>query len=486
MGQLTGLRATVSNAGTAFLNRAVGVEVALTTATAGSVSQAVAFSVAVPTNAGTIASLYGLQIPDLTAGTANNYAIYTGLGPVRLGDSLSVAGMATVGGFKLATGAVAGRILTSDANGVGTWQPPGADPTNYPCNGRLTLSSGVPVTTADVTAATTLYFTPYQGNRLELYTGSAWASYTLAETSLALGSLAANTDYDIFIYDNTGTLTLEAVAWTAPTSAAVTNISNASPRVVSTGTTPTTGQLVTITGNSVGANNATWRVGTVTAGVSFQLLNLDGTNSSAPGSVGTGGTWQRADQNVARVTNLATQDGIYVKSGAAARRYVGTIRITHTAGQCEDSHLRRFIYSYDNRVARKLVRADSTASWGTANNVWHADHNDFNNRVEFVVGISEDVVSIRKHISVQPPNTTLPSAGLSGVSLDAVAAPTYFNRVAQPGNGPAITGAIDAGYSDYPGAGYHYAQGMENVTNVNVGTTFFGNGEHLIEGEVQG
>src|SRR5260221_14372500 len=81
VGQLTGLRATASNAGTAFVNRAVGVEATVTNDTAGSISQAVAFSVAPPSNAGTIASLYGLQIPDLTAGTPKNYAIYTGLGP---------------------------------------------------------------------------------------------------------------------------------------------------------------------------------------------------------------------------------------------------------------------------------------------------------------------------------------------------------------------------------------------------------------------
>src|SRR6185436_9706895 len=40
------------------------------------------------------------------------------------------------------------------------------------CDGRLTLTSGTPVTTGDVTAATTLYFTPNGGNQIALYTGS--------------------------------------------------------------------------------------------------------------------------------------------------------------------------------------------------------------------------------------------------------------------------------------------------------------------------
>ena len=41
-------------------------------------------------------------------------------------------------------------------------------------NGRLTLTSGTPVTTNDVTAATTIYYTPYKGNAIQLYNGTNW------------------------------------------------------------------------------------------------------------------------------------------------------------------------------------------------------------------------------------------------------------------------------------------------------------------------
>src|SRR5665213_2163919 len=40
---------------------------------------------------------------------------------------------------------------------------------NSICDGRLTLTSGVPVTTADVASATTVYFTPYKGNKIALF-----------------------------------------------------------------------------------------------------------------------------------------------------------------------------------------------------------------------------------------------------------------------------------------------------------------------------
>lgn len=96
-----------------------------------------------------------------------------------------------------------------------------ATPWNYIiCNGRLTLTSGVPVTTADVTGATNIYFTPYMGNQIWLFNGTIWAPYTFTERTLALGTLTSGTPYDVFIYDNAGTLTLEALAWTNDTTRA--------------------------------------------------------------------------------------------------------------------------------------------------------------------------------------------------------------------------------------------------------------------------
>jgi len=88
------------------------------------------------------------------------------------------------------------------------------------CNGRLTLTSGTAVTTSDVTGATSIYFTPYLGNRISLYDGANWKFYTFTERTLALGTLTASLPYDVFIYDNSGTLTMESLAWTNGTTRA--------------------------------------------------------------------------------------------------------------------------------------------------------------------------------------------------------------------------------------------------------------------------
>jgi hypothetical protein len=82
------------------------------------------------------------------------------------------------------------------------------------CDGRLTLTSGTPVTSSDVTAATTIYFCPYVGNQIALYSGTAWVMHTFSELSLSLAADNASTIYDVFCYSNSGVATLEKLAWT--------------------------------------------------------------------------------------------------------------------------------------------------------------------------------------------------------------------------------------------------------------------------------
>jgi hypothetical protein len=86
---------------------------------------------------------------------------------------------------------------------------------------RLTLTSGTPVTTSDVTGATTVYCCPYKGNRIALYDGSSrWNLRTSAEFSLGLGTITSGRPYDVFCYDNAGTPTLEFTSWTNDTTRA--------------------------------------------------------------------------------------------------------------------------------------------------------------------------------------------------------------------------------------------------------------------------
>lgn len=82
---------------------------------------------------------------------------------------------------------------------------------------RLTVSTGNPIPASDVASASTIYMTPYTSARIALYnaTSSYWAMYTISsDISLALTGLVAGRPYDVFVYDNAGTPTLELTAWT--------------------------------------------------------------------------------------------------------------------------------------------------------------------------------------------------------------------------------------------------------------------------------
>jgi|GEM_PF-2009949 len=86
--------------------------------------------------------------------------------------------------------------------------------------GRLTLTSGTPVTTSDVTGATTVYYTPYLHNIINLWDGYRWVPTEFSETSLALGTVTSGANYDVFAYLNAGALALEKLAWTDDTTRA--------------------------------------------------------------------------------------------------------------------------------------------------------------------------------------------------------------------------------------------------------------------------
>lgn len=90
----------------------------------------------------------------------------------------------------------------------------------HTCDFRLTLTTAVPVTTADVTGATTVYCSPYKGNQIALFDGTNWVVRASAEFSLALGTLTSGLPYDVFCYDNATVPTLEFLAWTNGTTRA--------------------------------------------------------------------------------------------------------------------------------------------------------------------------------------------------------------------------------------------------------------------------
>lgn len=92
--------------------------------------------------------------------------------------------------------------------------------------GRLTLTAGVPVTTSDVTGAATVYYAPYKHDQVPLFDGTAWALYSigsgisqaLSDNTKSPAAAAATTVYDLFVWNDSGTIRLSrGFAWTSQT-----------------------------------------------------------------------------------------------------------------------------------------------------------------------------------------------------------------------------------------------------------------------------
>jgi hypothetical protein len=264
---------------------------------------------------------------------------------------------------------------------------------------RLTLTTALPVTTADVTGATTIYLTPHKGNRIALYTGRHWAVHSSAEVSLALGTLTSGLNYDVFAYSVAGVVTLEALAWTNDTT---------------------------------------------------------------------------------RATALVRQDGIWSKTGALTRRYVGTFRTTSTTAT-EDSAAKRFLFNAENRVDRRMLVKETTDSWTYSTDTYRSANNSTANRLQFVLGLSEEPV--QAEVSIQASNSGGSRAGAVAIGLDSTTVESSDYHGGTSGETAGISSRIFGGIDVSIAVGFHFLQWMERAEAVGT-TTWYG--DAAVPARVQG
>lgn len=204
------------------------------------------------------------------------------------------------------------------------------------CQGRLTTESGVPVSTSDRTSQGTIYFTPYNGNVVSLYDGTRWKAYPFTERSLAL-TVTSGSTYDVFLYDNAGTLTLElSGAWTNDTTRADSLALQDGVPVKSGATTRRWLGTITASGSNVTEDSAAKRyVWNRYNQVRLSLRNATETTDSWPYSTD---TFRQANANAANQLDYVTGDAAtLVEARVLGSAFSATTGIRATVGVGIDS-----------------------------------------------------------------------------------------------------------------------------------------------------
>lgn len=259
-----------------------------------------------------------------------------------LTQSLSKDGQTTptanipMGSFKI-TGLADGTSDTHAATvAQTTWFVPAAQ-------GRLTLTTAVPVLSANVSAAATVYYTPYCGNLVPIYNGTRFLATTFTELSNVLANSstgsagpaagAASKNYDLFVWSNNGTPTLtRGAAWNSDTARSAT----------------TENDLTRVSG---------------------VLLNL---NAITNGPAASRGTY---------VGTIRTDSG-----GATVSWHAGAVAAGGTAATLN-------VWNMHNRIRRSGLIGESTASYPYTTATWRAAGGSNGMRVSFVSGLQEDYFS---------------------------------------------------------------------------------------------
>lgn len=207
--------------------------------------------------------------------------------------------------------------------------------------GRLTLSTGVSVMTSAVTGAATVYYTPHAGAFIPIHDGTKFVARPFTELSNVLANSAtgkagpaaalAAKNYDLFVWDDAGALTLSrGPPWTSDTARGTgpgtTNIARLDGYWVNT-------QAIT---NGPAANRGTY-VGTIRTNAGAATVDFSFGGSAAGGTAASLGVWN-AYNRVDTPALVQNSTATWTYDSATPRQVAGSnaMRVNFVTGLAED------------------------------------------------------------------------------------------------------------------------------------------------------
>lgn len=289
--------------------------------------------------------------------------------------------------------------------------------------GRVTLTPGTPVQVANATAATSIYYTPFVGDRVSLWDGtSSFIAYEFAELTLNLAAAhhLVDKNYDLYVVRDGGTLYLATgPAWAGDNDR---------------GTGAGSAETEVIKGIRVNKNAITVRPGNTSSGTTIAL----------PARAGTVVGWVR--------TSAAGQTEYTIMPNAAA---LGTNNKLFLGN------------AYNKRVVVATER-DSTAFWTYGTNAVRAANASNSNRISFIMGEPDAPVEAKYSCLL-----SISSAGsypMISIGLDSTTVSASI-KAGVRGQSIPENSTVTADLWATPGIGLHYVQ-AQDYCNVAVSSTW--------------
>lgn len=291
-------------------------------------------------------------------------------------------------------------------------------------SGRLTLTTATPVTTSDVSAASTVYYTPYKGGNLSIYDTNLTAFAPIdfsSELTLTLNSSHPSGNiYDVFV---------------------ALNPSDNSTLIIGTG--------------------PAWQ--TATAG------------SGARGSGATTTELTRLQGLLVNAVSITLRNGSTTYSIAQyAATYIGSLYTTGS-GTTEDSVSKRLLYNAYNQILRMLSVTDATDTWTYSHaTVWQQAHSSgvgsvTTNKFHVLNGLLGSAIAV--DVCALAGGSGIAATGIGINSTSVNSAQVYGGFATVAGYSP-----IPAKYRGHLTLGYHDIYWLE----VGSGVTWYGDGGFTI------
>ncbi len=285
--------------------------------------------------------------------------------------------------------------------------------------GRLTLTSGVAITTTDVSGQTTIYYTPCAGNRIPIYDGTNYINTVFAELSLALDATTTHTNYhegsqlyDCFVFNDGGTIRL-----------------------------------------GTGPKWATMGAGTSARGTGAGTTELEFFNGF------------NVNKSLIALRYGSGESDI-VSIPARQATYVGTF-LGFAVGQAADTATRRFLFNAYNQAFRVLEITDPAATWTYSTDAWRQSNGNVYNQISIVSGLSGIGVSLEANSILVSSGTDFRVA-LTGIGINSTTANSGKTNRALASS--TLSGNTNSTYRGYTGLGYQTYRWLERGAGVDTQT----------------